>query len=57
MDVFSMKVNGRIVKEKSHEYDKTRWGLTCGLYEGMDIYIKIMSEVYTDIWMLRRLCH
>ncbi len=29
-----------IVKEKSHEYDKTRWELTCGLYEGMDIYIK-----------------
>ncbi len=39
-----------IVKEKSHEYDKTRWELTCGLYEGMDIYIKIMPELYTDIW-------
>ncbi len=50
MDVFSIKVNGRIVKEKYHEYDKTHWELTCGLYEGMDIYIKSMPEVYTDIW-------
>ncbi len=39
-----------IVKEKSGEYDKTCWELTCGLYEGMDIYIKCMPEVYTDIW-------
>ncbi len=39
-----------IVKEKSCEYDKTRWELTCGHYEGMDIYIKSMPEVYTDKW-------
>ncbi len=41
-----------IVKEKSHEYDKTGWELTCGLFEGMDIYIKSTPEVYTDIWPL-----
>ncbi len=39
-----------IVKDKSREYDKTCWELTCGLYEDMDIYIKSMPEVYTDIW-------
>ncbi len=39
-----------IVKEKSRQYDKTRWELKCGLYEGMDIYIKVMPEVYKDIW-------
>ncbi len=31
-----------IVKEKSCEYDKTCLEITCGLYEGMDIYIKSM---------------
>ncbi len=41
-----------IVKEKSHEYDKTGWELTCGLFEGMDIYIESTPEVYTDIWPL-----
>ncbi len=39
-----------IVKEKCCEYDKTCWELTCGLYEGIDIYIKSMHEVYTNIW-------
>ncbi len=39
-----------IVQEKSRENDKSHWELTCGLYEGMDIYIESMPEVYTDIW-------
>lgn len=39
-----------VIREQSNDYNKIRWELTCGLNEGMDMYINSMPDVCTDIW-------
>jgi hypothetical protein len=40
----------RVIKECISDYDKTRWQMTCHLYEGMDLYMEVMPEKYDGLW-------